>query len=560
MRLRPYQQQAVDAIFEAWRTCKSTLVVMPTGSGKTIVLASVVKHRPKGRAMLIAHREELIWQGASKIHAVTGVRPDIEMAEMRARSGLFDSADVVVSSVQTQNSGARGLGRMSRFDPMDFSLLIVDEAHHSTAASYRRVISHFRQNPKLCILGMTATPDRADEEAMGQVFESVAYDYELPAAIDDGWLVPIRQRAVIVDGLDYSSIRTTAGDLHGADLDRVLQYESNLLGISDATIRLSENRKTLVFAVSIEHAKRLAEIFNRYKPGSARMVCGGTPAHERRAIFADYAARKFQFLCNVGVATEGFDDCGIEVVAIARPTKSRALYAQMVGRGTRPLPGVVDIEDIESAESSEQFRRSAIAASPKPCVEILDFVGNSGSHKLITTADILGGNYSERAVEYAHKKAQSAGGAPVDVRQALEEAEEELAREKARQDEIARRAGLRAKANFSTQEVDPFGILEIRPRRERGWDIGRQPSEKMVALLERQGIQTGHLTFAQAGQLIQEITRRWDKKECSFKQAKLLQKYGYQSKGITFDQARHMIDELARKGWRRPDAKPVTVY
>ena len=550
MKLRSYQQAAVDGIFEAWRTARSTLLVQPTGTGKTVTFAHVINRMPMGRALVLAHREELIFQAADKIARVTGAKPDIEMAEMRADGAMFGKARVVVSSIQTQCAGRNGDARMKRFDPQEFSLLVVDEAHHIVAPSYRRVLMHYQQNPNLKVLGVTATPDRHDEEALGQVFDSVAYDYELLDAIRDGWLVPIHQRSVVVDGLDYSGVRTTAGDLNGADLARVMEYEETLHGIAAPTMELAAGRKTLVFAASVAHAERLCEFFNRHSTGCARFVTGTTPKDERRAMLADYAAGKFQMLVNVGVATEGFDEPGIQVVVMARPTKSRALYAQMAGRGTRPLPGLVDAHEAADA------RRAAIAVSAKPACQIIDFVGNSGRHKLITTADILGGNYSDEVVDRARAAAETANGAAVDMAELLADAEKTIAEERER----ARRAALRVRARYTSQVVDPFDILHIEPWRERGWDTGRQPSEKMLALLDRNGIDTKGLTFTQAKQLVGEIIHRYEEKQCSFKQARLLSRYGYPT-DVPFAEASRLIDALAKNNWQRPEpAAPVEVY
>ena len=214
MNLRPYQSAASDAIFKEWQDNDSTLVVMPTGGGKTILFADVIRRVFPRRALVIAHREELIFQARDKIERVTGLKASVEMGEYGAEGGLFGTARVVVSTIQTQCSGGDGGGRMTKFDPSQFGLLIIDEAHHATSPTYRRVIDYYRTNPALKVLGVTATPDRADEQALGQVFQSVAFDYEVLDAIHDGWLVPIEQQMVHVEGLDYSSIRTTAGDLN----------------------------------------------------------------------------------------------------------------------------------------------------------------------------------------------------------------------------------------------------------------------------------------------------------------------------------------------------------
>ena len=543
MILRPYQTDAVSNVRDAWKDHRSVLIVLPTGTGKTIVFSHIAGS-VRGRVMVIAHREELISQAAQKIKAITGDEADVEMGDFWASEGVFNRSRVVVSSVQTQNAGGGGDGRMSRFAPEQFDLLIIDEAHHATAPTYRRLIDHYRQNPDLKVLGVTATPDRADEEALGQVFDSVAFDYEIADAIADGWLVPVRQRAVYVEGLDYSSVRTTAGDLNGADLARILEYEEALHGIAHPTMELVGTRKALVFAASVAHAERLAEIFNRHRPGCARFVCGTTPKDERRNMFADYAAGKFQILVNVGVATEGFDDPSIEVVVMARPTKSRSLYAQMAGRGTRTLPGIVD------GLASSEDRKVAITASPKPFVEVIDFVGNSGRHKLMTTADILGGNYSDAVVERARQMInENADGQAQDIEEILAEAEEELRREK--EQEMARRAGLRVRAKYSTGSVDPFDVLQLDPVTARGWDRAKQPTRKQRDLLERKGVDTTNLTFTNCSQIIGEIIDRQKAGQCTFKQAKILAKYGYPS-SMTFEEASKTINAIAKNGWRRP--------
>ncbi len=547
MKLRPYQSAASDAIFKEWQENDATLVVMPTGGGKTILFADVIRRVFPRRALVIAHREELIFQARDKIQRVTGLSADVEMGEYRSDGGLFGAARVVVSTIQTQCSGGDGGGRMSKFDPSQFGLLIIDEAHHATSPTYRRVIEYYRTNPALKVLGVTATPDRADEEALGQVFQSVAFDYEVLDAIHDGWLVPIEQQMVHVEGLDYSDVRTTAGDLNGGDLAAVMEAERNLQPMASASLAIIGQRRALVFTSSVKAAEMTAEIFNRHRTDMAAWVCGKTDRDERRGVLADFAAGKVQVVCNCGVLTEGFDDPGVEVVIMGRPTKSRALYSQMVGRSTRPLPGVVD--GPETAEA----RKAAIAGSAKPSCLVVDFVGNAGRHKLITSADILGGKVSEEALEGAVKRVSAAGG-PVNMTEALDEAEAEL-REQRRLAEAARRANLVAKARFTTQSVDPFDVLHLDPVKARGWDAGRQLTEKQRSLLAKQGINPDRISFAEARQLISEIFRRWDGKLCSFKQAKVLRKYGYDAE-VSFAEASAIIDGLARNGWRRP-AEPA---
>lgn len=545
MRLRDYQRAAVGAVQDVFADEQSALIVLPTGCGKTVVFAHVIAEMQAsgcGRAMVLAHREELIFQAAEKIEAVTGDRPDIEMADMRADQIMFRKAGVVVSSIQTQIAGENGAGRMTRFTPDDFGLVIIDEAHHATAASYRRVIDHYRQNPKTKILGVTATPDRADEKALGQVFGAVAYNYEIPTAITDGWLVPILCRQVWVDSLDFSGVSTTAGDLNPGELAQVMEYEASLHGIADPLIEIAGDRKTLLFAASVAHAERLCDIINRHRQNSARWVCGTTPKEERRRLLGEFARGEAQFMVNVGVLTEGFDDPGIQVIGMGRPTKSRSLYAQMAGRGTRPLPGLVD------KYPTPDERRAAILSSAKRNVEIVDFVGNTGRHKLVSAADILGGDYDDDAVDRARELVAEADE-PMDVSEALEIAAEEIEEQKAR--ERARVASIKAKAQYRTNVADPFDVFGIEPHRQRDWDLAALPSEKQIGLLAKFGINAEKLTKKQASQLIGECIKRSQNKQCSFKQAKLLARYGYPT-DTTFKAASAIIDALAKNGWRRP--------
>jgi superfamily II DNA or RNA helicase len=546
MKLRHYQKEAVDAVERAWKEHRSTLVVMPTGVGKTVTFAEVIRRAQPARAMVLAHREELIFQAQDKIARLTGLDAQVEMAGYRAdMGGLMGGPQVVVSTVQTHTAGGDGGGRMTKFDPTAFGLLIIDECHHATAASYRKCIEWYRRNPALRVLGVTATPDRADEEALGQVFDSVAYDYEVLDAIEHGWLVPVEQQVVHVSGLDFSRCRTTAGDLNGADLAEVMEAEEALHGIAAPAVEIAGDRRALVFAASVQQAERLAEIINRHRPGRAGWLCGKTEKDDRRRILGEFASGSLQFVVNVGVLTEGFDDSGVELVVMARPTKSRALYAQMAGRATRPAEAIAHtLNDVEDAAA----RRAMIAASAKPHCLIVDFCGNSGRHKLMTSADVLGGNVSDEAVELARRRIAE-GGKPADVAAELQKAQRDIEEQKRREE--ARRAALTAKAKFSVQRVNPFDVFDIQPVKERGWDVGKRLSDKQADLLRRQGVDPDAMPYGQAKQLLDEMFRRWDKNLATFGQAKVLKKNGLVAP-MRKEEAKKAIDRIAeRQGWRK---------
>ena len=547
-RSRDYQAEAVSAVFEEWEDKSSTLIVCPTGTGKTNIFCDVISRMQPKRAMVLAHRGELVTQAVRRLRNTFGIRADVEMADLQASEFYIDRAPVVVSTIQTQCAGNGGHGRMKLFDPFDFGLVVCDEAHHYTSPSFRKVLDHYKQNPELKILGVTATPDRADEEALGQVFESVAYAYEILDAINDGWLVPVDQKMVHIEGLDFSLIRTTAGDLNGADLAAVMEAEKNLQGIAAASIDIiGSDKRTLVFTVTVKQAEMLAEIFNRHRAGMADWVCGATPKHQRHKIFKDFDSGKTQVLVNVGVATEGYDNPKVEVIVQGRPTKSRCLYAQIIGRSLRPLAGIVD-----GLETADQ-RKTAISNSPKPSALVLDFVGNAGRHKLMSTADILGGKVSEEAIARAVDKVKKSGKA-MRMDQALADAERDIQREieERKRREAARKAHLIAEAKYSTKTVSPFDVFGLRPANSRGWDRGRSLTENQRAMLLRNGVNPANLPFAQSRQLLNEMHKRINKGLCSLKQAQLLLKHGYDVKGVTFQEANRLIDGLKKNNWRRP--------
>lgn len=546
MKLRPYQQEAVSAVIDAWKQARSTMIVMPTGCGKTIVMSELVRRVFPRRVMFLAHREELIFQARDKIENLTGFKTEIEMADSHVtQNGLFNEPQVIISTIQTQTTGGDGAGRMGKFVPDDFGYLFCDEGHHAVSSSWKRAIKHYQQNHNLKILGVTATPDRLDKNALGQVFDSVAYEYEAIDAIRQGWLVPIEQQMIRVEGLDFSGVRTTAGDLNGKDLAKVLEFERNLHGFADPTIKLTQGKRTLVFAASVAQAERLSDILNRHMPNCSTWVCGKTDKQKRRKIISDFASDKIQYVVNCGVFTEGFDDPGVSSIVMARPTKSRSLYTQMAGRGMRPLAGVVDGLDSDAA------RCAAIAASAKKSCLVLDFVGNSGRHKLMTSADILGGNYPDEIVERAIERAKREGR-PMRMDEALEEenAKMEAEREARKLADQARKAKLIAKAKFTATTIDPFDAFNITPQPTYSKDSKKHLTEKQESILLKQGIDPDRMSYNQARQLLEEQFRRWHENLCTLKQASLLKRYGYETKDLKMKDASAIIDGLARNGWR----------
>lgn len=500
MILRPYQTDCVAQVRQALASANSTLAVLATGLGKTVIFAHLVGDWP-GRCLVLAHRDELIRQAAAKIEAVTGEPPGVEMGDEYIDEGSAFRPRVVVSSVQTMCRPKR----QARFDPADFGLVVIDEAHHSVARTYKAVVDYYRRNPSLKLLGVTATPKRTDQLAMGQVFAGVAYEFGIEPAVEEGWLVPVRQQAVVVEGLDFSSVRSVAGDFNEGELDRILSEEKVLHQVAAPAAEVAGDRPALVFCVSVNHARLMASVLCRYKPESAVALDGTSPPELRRETVAAYKAGQIQFLCNCGLYLEGFDAPNTAVVVMARPTKSLALYTQILGRGTRPLPGVVD--GLASADA----RRRAVGASAKPWMLALDFVGNSGRHRIVTAADLLGGKFSDAVRQYARRTLEAEGGGR-DVNDSLGRAADELALIAEIRDRERRRE-IKARSEHRLVERSPFA------GGGPAFDPGRQPRRGDPATAK----QVGKLVWLGVAR---ETAQRYTKGQASAVIAKLQARRG----------------------------------
>jgi len=510
--LRPYQEEAIARIRACLAENQSTLLVLPTGTGKTRTAATYVRDHG-GRVLWLAHRQELIEQGRESLEDVTGQQVSIEKADQYARG-----TRIVVASVQTLKGDRLSTFR-DRFDP---TLIVTDEAHHAPSASYRAIYEAF---PGARHLGLTATPDRHDEKAMGLVFDSVAFVYEIRDAIRDGFLCPIRALQVQVDAIDLRAVGTVAGDLNQGELDAVMSAEEALHGVVGATLEHAGARRTIVFTTSVENAHRLAEITNRYRPASARAVDGGTDPRARATVLRDHKAGAYQYLFNVGVLTEGYDDPAISCVVMARPTSSRALYAQCAGRGLRIADGKAD------------------------CL-LIDLAGNSGKHSLVTATDILAGKYDDDTLALAKKKVAEADGGML-AEEALAEAAREI--EAQRQAEAARRARIQGKVKTRATVVDPFAVLHMKDPSAEEWSdrYATPATDPQLAALERMKIPAPeHCTKAQASKLIGAAIKRRELGLSTFGHVKALGKYGIDALNMSFTRASNIMTAIQQNGWR----------
>jgi superfamily II DNA or RNA helicase len=518
VQLRPYQQRALDGQNGTWPGIRaslaepphSALLVLPTGTGKTVVFADLIAERVhRGeRVLVLAHRDELIRQAAQKIHdrlaAVHWPSVGIEKAAERSCG-----EDVVVASVQTLKGA-----RLAGFAPDAFGLVVVDEAHHAAAETYRAVLGHFAGAHKL---GVTATPDRHDGAALGKLFSTVAYAYELREAIEDGWLSPLSVYLVEIESLDLSGVHVHHGDLDEQELGSQMEAPSVVAGVVKVGLEQCAGRPTLVFAATVRHAELLAANLNDAAPESAQVVLGTTAAEERRGALRAFAEGRLRFLVNVGVLTEGVDIPCIQAIIMARPTQSRSLYAQMAGRGTRLFPGKRD------------------------CL-LLDITGNAGRHRLVCGLDILDGGESEPVRKRALRRAKLE---PVDIMDALAFAGREEASEQLQRDLHLRPVRFRL-----TRVEDQLLLAGVTPRPGR-WG-GAMATDRQRELLEKWGVKgTEKMERATASDMITALVKRREAGLCTLKQAALLAQKKVNPQ-ISYDRAREVLDAIAANDWHRP--------
>jgi superfamily II DNA or RNA helicase len=535
LELRPYQNDAVYEVCQKWHRHARVLISMPCGSGKTAVGAYLAdawcnhdlasNYKLPARVLWLAHRDELIDQAAEACEDWMGEPVAVEKGERSiVKSPKLMGSSVVVSSIQTMLRP----NRREFFSPDDFGMIFVDEAHHVICESWQTVLDYFQPAK---ILGATATTDRADEVPLGKFFDDVAYHYELIDAIQDGWLAPIKQQFVRVDDLDWSSVRKTgSGDLSAEDLDAVIGQEEAIHKIVSPIAPMIGDRQTLIFTPSVRVAEMVAEVMARYCKGGAQCVSAKTPEDERRAIAEAFRRREFQVAVNCGVYLEGTDFPAVSCIVIARPTLSRMLHAQMIGRGLRGGP----LAPVEGKSD---------------CL-VIDLVGSSMKHKLQSTADLLGGKLDSVVRDECRARVfEAAGDKPADVL-------EEVLACQARADEIraADRARIIAEAKATRKTVDPFCVfgdaVGLSESESPGWWKNLPPDDEQKARLKQIGIPDKGLTYNQARQLIGEAARRSRGKLSTYKQARMLKARGFDP-SMTLAEASDVMTHIATRpgGW-----------
>lgn len=511
--LRPYQQQARDRIHAEWDAGHTrTLLVLPTGTGKTIVFASVAADQVRAgdRVLILAHRGELLEQAADKLQRSTGLVSAVEKAESTCLDSWFR---VVVGSVQTLQRTAR----LERFPQDYFGTIIIDEAHHAITDGYRRILDYFSGAK---VLGVTATPDRGDMRNLGEVFDSLAFEYKLTDAIKEGYLCKIMAQTIPLQ-LDITSVTMSGGDYAVGDLGTAL--DPYLEQIAAEMAQRCKGRKTVVFLPLIKTSQKFRDLLNTYGFRAAEV---NGQSDDRRQVLADFDAGKYNVLCNSMLLTEGWDCPSVDCVVVLRPTKVRSLYSQMVGRGTRLSPGKTDLL-------------------------LLDFLWMTDKHELCRPADLV---CEDRAVARQMTETLAESGCPEDIEQAAAQASEDVVaqREEALAKQLAEQRRKKAKLvdplqyEMSIQAEDLAGYVPA-----FGWEAG-PPSEQQTAALEKLGILPDAVESAgKAALLLDRLNKRRDEGLTTPKQIRCLEKYGFQHVGTwSFEAARHMIDRIAAQGWR----------
>lgn len=511
--LRPYQQQARDHIHAEWENGHTrTLLVLPTGTGKTIVFASVAADQVRAgdRVLILAHRGELLEQAADKLQRSTGLVSAVEKADATCLNTWFR---VVVGSVQTLQRTAR----LERFPHDYFGTIIIDEAHHAITDGYRRILDYFGDAK---VLGVTATPDRGDMRNLGEVFDSLAFEYKLTDAIKEGYLCRIMAQTIPLK-LDISSVTMSGGDYAVGDLGTAL--DPYLEQIAAEMAQRCKGRKTVVFLPLIKTSQKFRDLLNSH--GFRAAEVNGQSA-DRRQVLADFDAGKYNVLCNSMLLTEGWDCPSVDCVVVLRPTKVRSLYSQMVGRGTRLSPGKSDLL-------------------------LLDFLWMTDKHELCRPADLV---CEDRAVARQMTENLAQTGCPEDIEEAAVQASEDVVAQReealAKQLEEQRRKKARLvdplQYEMSIQAEDLAGYVPA-----FGWEAG-PPSAEQTAALEKMGILPDAVESAgKASLLLDRLNKRRAEGLTTPKQIRVLERYGFQSVGTwSFDAAKHMIDLIAVQGWR----------
>lgn len=524
MELRKYQQESINSIQEEWNNGrKRTLLVLPTGCGKTVVFTKLAEEMVKQgkRVLILAHRTELLEQASDKLFKITGLKTALEKADSTA---IGSWCRVSVGSVQTLQRDKR----LNQFPKDYWDVIIVDEAHHILSDGYMKVMKYF---DVANVLGVTATPDRSDMRNLGSYFDSLAYEYSLVQAIKEGYLSKIKALTIPLS-LDLSNVSMSAGDFKASDVGTAL--DPYLEQIADEMVKQCAGRKTVVFLPLVKTSQKFRDILNA-KGFRAAEVNG--ESKDRAEILEDFEKDRYNVLCNSMLLTEGWDCPSVDCVVVLRPTKVRALYSQMVGRGTRLHPG-------------------------KEELLLLDFLWHTERHELCRPAHLIceTPEVAQKMVENMEEQT----GVMLD----LEDMEVKATEDVVAQREEALAKQLEEMRKRKRKLVDPLQF-EMSIHAEDlsnyvpnfGWEMA-PASDKQIKALEKYGIFTDEIGNAgKANLLLDRLNKRQQEGLTTPKQIRLLERYGFKDVGMwPFEEAKNMINRIAANGWRVPTSVRPAEY
>ena len=523
--LYPFQKKARTLTLEEWaKGIKRTLLVMATGTGKTITYADITRHlvtEERARVLILAHRDELIRQAQDKIFKFTGIRAAIEKAEETALDSLFR---VTIGSVQTMC----GDKRLAQFAKDYYTHIIVDEAHHILGSSYLKVLNHFDQAK---LLGVTATPDRGDKRDLGKVFESIAFEYPLMQAVKEGYLCDIKSQTMPLS-IDVSSVGMGAdGDFDKGQLGTAL--DPYLPQIASELWRTCKHRKLLVFLPLRDTARRMA--VELAKVGFSSYYAGG----DDRSQIPKWESKGAGSACsNAMLMSEGYDCPAIDAVCVLRLTRVRSLYVQMLGRGTRLSPG-------------------------KDFLYVPDFLWHTDTHNLCRPASLVAPSQEiANLMMAAQDAAAEKDNEPEQGRLFGLTAEEISAaqREVIEQREKALAKQLEEMRKKKAKLVDPIQFAASIADEDMLDYVPNFPHEAAPATdaqlkaLEKAGIFTEEgLCLGKASMILDKLALRRANGMASPKQIRCLERYGVRHAGeCSHDDAQRAINRLAANAWRKP--------
>lgn len=517
---RKYQIDAFNAIMNDWASgIRRTLLVLPTGCGKTVVATYVIdawlKKNKDTKVLFLAHRGELLDQAAKTMHDVAGLECSLEKA---SSTSIGTENRVVLASVQTLYQERRH----TQFPKDYFSAIIIDEAHHSTSDSYQIILKYF---DSANVLGITATPDRGDLRNLGSFYENCAFEYQLKDAVKDKFLVPVRAKVIPLE-IDISKVRVTKGDYSAGDIGNFL--DEYLEKIADEVVKHCKDKKTVVFLPLIKTSKTFCKLLK--KRGMKAAEINGQ-SDDREKVLAAFRKGKYNVLCNAMLLTEGWDCPDVECVIVLRPTRSRSLYQQMVGRGMRLAEGKTELL-------------------------LLDFLWLTAQHGLCRPSCIISRD-EDIAKRIDEKMCAAEDGVLIDEAEA--EAERDIVSE--RESALAEELDKMRKGTSRTGGVNPIQYAVSVAAEELlsyspvfAWEY-EPPTQKQLDYISRSGIETETVfNRGHASVIINLLINRKKNGFASPKQIRFLESRGFMMVGTwSFAAANAMIDAIAQNYWQIPD-------